>query len=100
MHALQRLIATQVEAKSALTHVREVEGLYDALKKRLPAVLNQTDYTIGFKCEMGRVLRVLDLLGFTKTGSHGTTVTLKDAHHEVQVMEPREGWNPVLQVLN
>jgi hypothetical protein len=99
MNALDRLVSTEVRG-SALDHVREVEKLYDALKKRCPAILNKIDYTIGFRCETARVLRVLLLLGFSDHSAHGTVHTLRNKDHQVRVMEPRDGWNPVLQVLN
>jgi hypothetical protein len=99
MNALERLTATEVRALS-LDRARETEKLFEALKKRVPAVLNQVDYTIGFKCETARVLRVLMLLGFDLLKAQGTTHVLKNKDHKVQIMEPRDGWNPVLQVLN
>jgi hypothetical protein len=94
-NAMQRLIA-----RSALDHTRNVEKLYDTLKSRhVPATLNKTDYTIGFKMDMESVLRALDLIGFRKHGSHGNGYMLSDGHTEVRLFEPREDWHPVLQVI-
>lgn len=95
LNAAQRLLA-----RSALDHVRQVEKLYDTLKSRhVPAVLNKTDYTIGFKSDTESVLRALELMGFHKHGqSHGDTV-LSDGHSDIRLYEPREDWHPVLQVM-
>lgn len=94
LNAMQRLLA-----RSALDHVRNVEKLYDTLKSRhVPAILNKTDYTIGFKSDTESVLRALELMGFRKHGSghHGTM--LSDGSQEVRLCEPHEDWHPILQV--
>jgi hypothetical protein len=102
MNALERLVATTTEVHAlSLDRARETEKLFEALKKRLPAVLNQIDYTIGFRCGAERVVRVLALLGFVPTGERvGRGRILESRDHRVQIMEPRDGWNPILQVLN
>jgi hypothetical protein len=65
----------------------------------IPAILNKTDYTIGFKMDMESVLRALDLIGFRKHGSHGNGYVLSDGHTDIRLFEPREDWHPVLQVI-
>lgn len=91
LKALDRLIA-----RSALDHVRQVESLYDTLRsRRVPAVLNKTDYTIGFKAPLEQVERALGLMGFHK-GKNGI---MEDGTTTIRLVEPREDWHPVLQVI-
>jgi hypothetical protein len=91
---------TRLTARSALDHVRAVEKLFDVLKSRhVPAVLNKTDYTIGFKCDTESVLRALDLMGFEKHGTNKNGTMLSNGHSTLRVFEPREDWHPVLQVI-
>lgn len=95
MNAAHRLIASELE------RVRTVENLYqDFVKKRVPAVLNKVDHTIGFRCDAPQVLRVLKNMGYALVHKDGTTQVLKNAEHQIQIREPHDGWNPVLRVLH
>jgi hypothetical protein len=85
----------EILAAQRLVADAQASHLFTELKPRLPAVFNRIDDTIGFKCETGRVLRVLDLLGFRKEGNN----TFRNKDYRVRIFEPRDGWNPVLQVL-
>ncbi len=78
----------------------KVKRLFQLLVKRLPAVLNKTDYTIGFKCDMPRILRVLDLLGFHMDLDGKATKILHNNEFKIRLVVPREDWFPILQYIN
>lgn len=73
-------------------------GLYEQLVKRIPAKLNKVDYSIGCTCEIIRVERVLHMLGFGKQKRSDRTI-FEDGNSTFELIEPREGWNPVLQLI-
>jgi hypothetical protein len=98
MNALARLI--ELRASPELQRVMAIEKLHHLLAKRLPAVLNKTDYTIGFKCDAPRVLRVLDLLGFRTESDARTSKVLSNKEFRIRIVIPREEWCPILQYLN
>jgi len=106
MNALHRLYATNVVHSDldSLDHeyIQTVENLFRDLKKRhLPAILNKPDYSISFRCEISRVLRVLMLLGFDDyDAEEGNVHLLRKQNHQISIREPRSGWDPVLQVIN
>lgn len=71
--------------------------LYLDIVRYLPGVqLNNIDSSLGFKCEVFPVLTVLKRLGFEQID----TETLEREDIKVRVRSPRDGWNPVLNIIN
>jgi hypothetical protein len=90
--AADRLLATY-----GAEHKDKVVGLFDRLVKKVPAVLNQIDYTIGFRCEPIRVMRVLSMLGFGHKKQNDKMI-FSDGRSTFELFEPRED-TPVLRLI-
>lgn len=72
-------------------------------KRRVPAVLNHMDYSIGCTIEFWGLLQALELLGwaYESVPEPGTNdVTMRDGSDIIRISEARPGWNPMIQILH
>jgi hypothetical protein len=106
LQAAARLLRAKDEAPLADEDTRryKAERLLMQLKKRkVPATLSRVDFSISCPREFRGLCQALELLGWVyehepEVGTHD--VTMREGDDLIRIMEPRQGWNPVIQILH
>jgi hypothetical protein len=61
------------------------------------------DFSIGCTVEFRGLLQALELLGWVYEHEHeagATSALMREGHDLIRIVEPRAGWNPVIQIVN
>lgn len=112
LNAARRLLAfaSVAVAGEALAepHVRfhKAQHILEEMQKlRIPVTFNPIDYTIGFRFDSNRMWKILERMGFSqvidyKDPDHAHSWAFRRGDDMIRLVEPREGWDPIIQILH